>query len=89
MPDKRSTLFIKQVSGKMLSNVTPDIQIKMSKKVLLKIKELARRSLVFIPKRFLLRVRKLALDSPMNEWKLKYMVLLNFKFNTMFLHPNK
>lgn len=32
----------------MLSNVTPDIQIKMSKKVLLKIKELARRSLVFI-----------------------------------------
>lgn len=73
----------------MLSNVTPDIQIKMSKKVLLKIKELARRSLVFIPKRFLLRVRKLALDSPMNEWKLKYMVLLNFKFNTMFLHPNK
>ena len=49
MPDKRSTLFIKQVSGKMLSNVTPDIQIKMSKKVLLKIKELARRSLVFIP----------------------------------------
>lgn len=33
----------------MLSNVTPDIQIKMSKKVLLKIKELARRSLVFIP----------------------------------------
>ena len=48
MPDKRSTLFIKQVSGKMLSNVTPDIQIKMSKKVLLKIKELPRRSLVFI-----------------------------------------
>lgn len=33
----------------MLSNVTPDIQIKMSKKVLLKIKELPRRSLVFIP----------------------------------------
>ena len=32
----------------MLSNVTPDIQIKMSKNVLLKIKELPRRSLVFI-----------------------------------------
>lgn len=73
----------------MLSNVTPDIQIKMSKKVLLKLRNYHADHWYLFPKRFLLRVRKLALDSPMNEWKLKYMVLLNFKSNTMFLHANK